>query len=77
LIRKEISSFYKDQVEILDSSVIVAEALRDYLSSNNLSASHTTTANHFYVSDFTEAFESSTKTFFGEQVSLERHALWS
>lgn len=77
LIRKEIQAFYHDKVEILDSSVIIAEALRDHLAVNNLLASHSPTVNHFYVSDYTEAFESSTRTFFGEKVSLERHALWS
>jgi glutamate racemase len=76
LIRKEISGYYNNDVQILDSSVIVAEALRDYLSLNNLLAAHPVTENHFYVSDFTEAFESSTRTFFREQVSLERHSLW-
>lgn len=76
LIRKEISAFYNNSVEILDSSVIVAEALRDYLAVNDLLATHSATENHFFVSDFTEAFESSTRTFFGEKVSLERHPLW-
>ena len=77
LIRKEIAAFYSNKVKILDSSVIVAEALREYLSTNDLLATHQSTENHFFVSDFTEAFEASTRTFFGEHVSLERHALWS
>jgi glutamate racemase len=77
LIRKEIEAFYNNSVQILDSSVIVAEALQDHLSRNNLLASHNHAVNHFFVSDYTEAFESSTRTFFGEQVLLERHPLWS
>lgn len=76
LIRKEIEAFYDDRVEILDSSVIVAEALKEHLIANDLLAAHASTANHFYVSDYTDAFEASTRTFFGEQVTLERHALW-
>jgi glutamate racemase len=77
LIRKEIAAFYANTIDILDSAVIVAEALRDYLSNNDLLATHSSTQNHFYVSDYTEAFESSTRIFFGEKVALERHTLWS
>lgn len=76
LIRQQIESFYNNKVEILDSSVVVAEHLHKVLSEGNMLSSRSVTENHFYVSDFTEAFEQSTRTFFGEQVTLERHALW-
>jgi len=77
LIRKEIEAFYDHKTDILDSAVVVAEALREYLTTHDLLASHTSTENHFFVSDYTEAFESSTRTFFGEALTLERHALWN
>jgi glutamate racemase len=77
LIGREINAFYDNKVEVLDSSVIVAEALRSVLQENNLINAGQVRDNHFYVSDYTEAFEQSTRTFFGEQVTLERHSLWS
>jgi glutamate racemase len=77
LIRKEIAAFYGDRVNILDSSVVVAEALYKVLAEGNLLSERDSTENHFFVSDYTEAFEQSTRTFFGEQVTLERHPLWS
>src|SRR5689334_16257828 len=76
LIRPQIETFYSNQVEILDSSLVVAEHLYKILSDANMLSSRPVTENHFYVSDFTEAFEQSTRTFFGERVTLERHALW-
>jgi glutamate racemase len=77
LIRKEISAFYGDQVDILDSSLVVAQALHRVLEEGKLLSERDATENHFFVSDYTEAFEQSTRTFFGEQVTLERHALWA
>jgi glutamate racemase len=77
LIRNEISKFYNNKVDVLDSSVIVAEALQSVLKDNNLFNPGEGRDNHFFVSDYTEAFEQSTRTFFGEQLTLERHPLWA
>src|SRR5688572_16985961 len=77
LIRREIAAFYENKVNILDSSVVVAEALYKVLAEGKLLSERDSTENHFFVSDYTEAFEQSTRTFFGEQVILERHPLWA
>jgi len=77
LIKKEISSFYKGRVDVLDSAVVVAEALRNYLAENSLLNPEGIPSHHFYVSDYTEAFEASTRLFFQEKVTLERHPLWN
>jgi glutamate racemase len=77
LIKKEISEFYQHKIPVLDSAVIVAEALHLYLLENDLLNFQTVQENHFYVSDYTESFEASTKLFFGERVKLEKHQLWN
>ena len=76
LIRKEIEEYYQGKVQVLDSSEIVAQALKDYLVTENLQ--NTSPATHsFLVSDYTESFEASTRIFFREVVHLQKHPLWN
>ncbi len=77
LIKKEISEHYQGKTQVLDSSLVAAQALHHYLSSQGLLNSVARPENHFYVSDYTESFEASTKLFFGENVKLESHRLWN
>jgi glutamate racemase len=77
LIKKEISHFYGHKMEILDSSEVVATALRNYLKSEKLLNDTEKPTHHFLVSDYTESFESSARMFFHESVHLEKHALWT
>jgi len=77
LIKKEISTYYKNTYPILDSSEIVANALKKYLEANNLLNLNENPTHHFFVSDFTQSFESSTRLFFKELVHLETHRLWN
>lgn len=77
LIKKEISKFYHDSITILDSAQVVAQALEHYLDAHQLRNDDPTHENHFFVSDYTESFEASTRLFFGEQVTLEKHPLWN
>jgi len=62
---------------LLDSSLVAAQALHHYLASEGLLNSTVHPENHFFVSDYTESFERSTKLFFGENVRLESHPLWN
>jgi glutamate racemase len=76
LIHKEISNYYNDSIEILDSADIAAQAVLKALTSAKLLASKNKTVNHFYVSDYTKSFESSTKIFFKGKLQLEKFGLW-
>jgi glutamate racemase len=76
LIREEILRYYQGKMTVLDSSIVVAEALRSYLEKEQL-LNTTGKEQHFYVSDYTEAFEAATRIFFGEKVELEKHPLWN
>ncbi|GJM28707.1 MAG: glutamate racemase [Cyclobacteriaceae bacterium] len=71
LIKEAISNYYTENVEVIDSSEIVAKALKAYLSFNNLHNRGETKPDHFLVSDFTDSFEASTRMFFGRSIHLE------
>ena len=76
LIKKQIEHYYQGKVNVLDTSEIVAKSVEKYLSeSRNLNAMNAH-IKHFYVSDYTQSFETSTKIFFGEQIHLEHYPLW-
>lgn len=77
LIKKEINEFYQNRIDVLDSAEVVAKALCEYLIENQLLNQSGKPERHFFVSDYTEAFEASTRLFFHELVALERHPLWN
>lgn len=77
LIKNEINAFYKNKMTILDSSQVVANALREHLQESKLLNPGIGPITHqFLVSDYTSSFEASTRLFFHEQVNLEKHPLW-
>jgi len=77
LIRKEIADVYKGRVTLLDSSEIVAAALKEYLYQEDLFNDGPAAKNLFLVSDYTESFEGSTRIFFQKKVHLVKHSLWT
>ena len=77
LIKKEIAQFYQGNMNILDSSEVVAQSLKEYLQQKDLLNDEHTPNHHFIVSDYTESFESSARMFFHESVQLEKHPLWN
>lgn len=76
LIKRYVNEYYKDQVHIIDSSEIVANAVKGLLEFHNLQNQNGTSQKSFYVSDFTDAFAASTKIFFKEQIKLQQYPLW-
>ena len=78
LIKPQIDAYYQGKVAVLDASEAVAAHTAAYLAAENLLASPgpTLPAHHFYVSDYTPAFEESTRLFFGQEVQLELYPLW-
>ena len=76
LIKKQITAFYGNNVEILDTSEIVANSLRALLDQHYLINEKGEGKRQFYVSDYTLSFEQSTNIFFGQQIQLEHYPLW-
>ncbi len=78
MIKEQIAQFYEGKVEVLDASDAVATHAQAYLAEHNLAAgpAKKPPTHHFYVSDFTQSFEESTRIFFGQEVHLEHYPLW-
>ncbi|MEO9869256.1 glutamate racemase [Ekhidna sp.] len=79
IIKSQILNHYsshKSEVEIIDSANTVANALKSFLEFHQLKNREKKSMDKFLVSDFTESFEMTTKTFFGKEVHLERIPIW-
>lgn len=77
LIRKEIDDWYQGRVRILDSTDVVAHAVRQRLEEKGLRRDEPAPAHRFYVSDFTPSFEATTRLFYGQEIHLEHFGLWN
>ena len=76
LIKAEINSYYKGEVDIINTAEIVAEHVAAELKELNLLNTGERKKHQFYVSDFTESFQNSTRIFFGEKISLKHLPVW-
>ena len=76
LIKKEVDSFFNGRVKIFDSTDVVVDHLKRVLSQKNLLNEKNSPQHHFYVSDFTESFEQTTKIFFKQEIHLEHCPIW-
>jgi len=76
VIHKQIQAYRKD-VAVIDAPSIVADFLTKTLAKSELLNETKAVKKHqFYVSDLTEGFEKTAKTFFGEDISLEYYPLF-
>lgn len=77
IVKQRISKRYQHEIQIVDPSDIVAEAVHRRLKENNLlNEDNKNSTRHFYVSDYTHSFASHAKLFFGEEIKLEHYPLW-
>jgi len=76
LIEKEVASYFNNRIKIFDSTSIVAEKVKATLEKENLLNDERRNSHHFYVSDFTDSFEQTTKIFFQEAIHLEHFPIW-
>jgi glutamate racemase len=80
IIKERIQLYYRARhqksIELIDSSDIVALALKKQLENNNLLNDNGASHKHFYVSDYTETFANNAKLFFGDNITLEHYPLW-
>jgi glutamate racemase len=77
LIRNEIETYYKGAVNIIDSAEIVAVFVQKKLEENNLLTQQKVPKHNFFVSDFTDSFEQSTKLFFKGKIKIEYYPMWA
>lgn len=63
-------------IDIIDSSDIVAQAVKKQLETHNMLNANGTCSKQFFLSDYTESFAANARLFFGEDISLEHYPLW-
>lgn len=76
IIKNQISKYYNFEVDVIDSSRIVANSLRNLLIENRQLSSKPKPIHRFLVSDFTEYFQVISRLFFEENIVLEKINLW-
>ncbi len=77
LIKKQIANYYNQEVAVIDSAEIVANFVKELLSTRDLLNDGNREPHHFFVSDYTKSFEESTRFFFKEEIKLEKGSIWS
>ena len=76
LIRENVKLFFKNEVEIINSNIIVSRYVKNYLINKNLVNKNKKKQNHeFYVSNYTNSFEKCAKLFFKQKINLQQHKI--
>ncbi len=77
LIIKEVESFYKRNIQIINTANIISENVSQFLELNNLkNISKNKTIHQFFVSDYTSSFEETAKLFYGKKIVLKEQNLF-
>lgn len=76
LLKRYIQSFYQNRVDIIDASEMTAQVLQQYLLGHDLVNQGQIVERIFYVSDYSEFFQSTAKVFFPNGIHLKPYALW-
>ncbi len=76
LIKYEVKRYFRGKVEIIDSADLVSRFLGMKLANADLLSNKNGHHHQFFVSDYTEAFEKSTRIFFRETIHLDEVRLW-
>jgi glutamate racemase len=78
VIKEKVLAHYKNKmpIEIIDSSEIVAKAVKKQLEELQLLNANGSSTKHFYISDYTDSFVQHATLFFAEDITLEHYPLW-
>ncbi len=77
IIKNQISRFFNFEVDVIDSSRIVANHLRNLLIARDQLSKQSKPVHRFLVSDFTDYFQAISRLFFEENIALEKINLWN
>ncbi len=77
IIKNQVSKFYNFNVEVIDSSKIVALHLQKILTANDLLNTRSKAGHKFYISDYTDYFRIISRLFFEEEITLEKLNFWN
>lgn len=76
LIKKEIQAYYDYKVDVLDSTDVVVNYVKEMLLAGDLLAEKREKENEFHVSDYTSSFEDTAKVFYGKNIELQTTNIW-
>jgi glutamate racemase len=76
IIKNQINKFFNFGVDVIDSSRIVANHLRNLLTEHHQLNQNPNPVHKFLVSDFTDYFQVISKLFFEEDITLEKISIW-
>lgn len=77
LIHQEISEYFNDEKEIIDSPNLVAQYVKEILEqASQLYIGESPGRYQFFMSLYTESFEETAKLFFNEFIQFEQFDLW-
>ncbi|HSW70908.1 MAG TPA: aspartate/glutamate racemase family protein, partial [Gammaproteobacteria bacterium] len=77
IVKEQIAAFYQHKIDIIDSSDIVAIAVKKQLETLKLLNPEKQGQRHFYISDNNlDSFAAGTKLFFNEDLILQPYPLW-
>lgn len=75
ILLPQIEAYLGQKAEVLDSPMIVAEMISQVLSSKGLLARKKEKEHQFFVSDYTETFNTIAHQFFGDEILLNEHKI--
>ena len=76
LIRPQIEQYYKGSVRVFDSTDVVTDQVKNQLAAHQLLNDQRRNPHRFFVSDYTQSFEETTRIFYEEEVELEHYPMW-
>ena len=77
LIKKEVEKFYKKKIEIIDPAQLAAQKVKSILEQKKLLYKGAKKKDQFFVSEYTDSFEKSTKLFYSQAVQIQEVDMWS
>jgi glutamate racemase len=76
LIRPDIEGFLGPGVKVLDSTLFTVKDIENRLRKRDLLNDEKRNGHQFYVSDYTQSFEETTRLFYNEHLQLDHFAIW-
>ncbi len=76
LIRSDIEDYLGKAVDVLDSTLFTVRDIENKLRKRDLLNDHKEKDHQFYVSDFTQSFEETTRLFYNEHLQLDHYSIW-
>jgi glutamate racemase len=76
LIRQEVTAYYTNQIEVIDSAQLISSVIAKELAQKNLCNTSAKVSKTFYVSHDSQFFSQTAQQFFPGDIKLETFPLW-